>query len=212
VLFRSLEALEAKDEAERVECLRTHARHVRNHILALARRDYWDQVIEADVPEFVVLFLPGETFFTAALEQDASLIELGIEHKVVLATPATLIALLHAIAYGWRQERLSQNAREISDLGKELYKRVADMGKHLSRLGSDLNSAVRTYNKTLGTIESRILPCARKFKTLDASSSLVQMEEYTQIEYIARTLQAPELTVNNDEPRDSQEQEPLLKL
>jgi len=192
-----LEALEAKDDTGKAENLKAHARHVRQHILALARRDYWDQLAEGDVPEFVVLFLPGETFFAAALEQDPSLIELGIENKVILATPSTLIALLHAVAYGWKQERLSQNAREISDLGKELYKRLADMGKHLSRLGSDLNSAVATYNKTIGTVERRILPCARKFRSLDASSSLVQIDDLSQVEQTGRTLQAPELIGNN---------------
>lgn len=194
-----LEALEAKEDSQRLEFLKDHARQVRHHILALARRDYWEQVKEGEVPEFVVLFLPGETFFAAALEQDPSLIEMGVENKVILATPATLIALLHAVAYGWRQERLSQNALEISELGKELYKRLSDMGRHLSRLGADLNAAVVTFNKTIGTVERRVLPCARKFKTLDASSSLVQIEDIAQIEHVSRTLQAPELTTGDEE-------------
>jgi DNA recombination protein RmuC len=207
-----LESLEAKDETGRLSFLKDHARQIRQHILALSRRDYWDHVSKSESPEFVVLFLPGETFFGAALEQDPSLIELGVENKVILATPSTLIALLHAIAYGWRQERLSQNAQEISELGKELYKRLADMGKHLGRLGVDLNAAVSAYNKTVGTIERRVLPCARKFKALDASSSLVQIDEIPQAEVITRTLQAPELAANNDESEDGQSSERLLEL
>lgn len=206
-----LESLEAQDETSRVGFLKDHARQIRNHILALSRRDYWDHVTDSDIPEFVVLFLPGETFFGAALEQDPSLIELGVENKVILATPSTLIALLHAIAYGWRQERLSQNAQEISELGKELYKRLSDMGKHLGRLGVDLNAAVSSYNKTVGTIERRVLPCARRFKMLDASSSLVQIDEIPQAEVITRTLQAPELAANNDESEDSQSPEGLVE-
>jgi DNA recombination protein RmuC len=206
-----LEALEAKDETTRIEFLRDHARQIRNHIIALSRRDYWDHVKENDNPEFVVLFLPGETFFSAALEQDPSLIELGVENKVILATPSTLIALLHAIAYGWRQERLSQNAYEISELGKELYKRLSDMGKHLGKLGMDLNDAVSTYNKTVGTIERRVLPCARKFKALDASSSLTQIDEIPQVEHISRTMQAPELVANMDDSEDGQDAERLIQ-
>ena len=140
----------------------------------------------------MVLFLPGETFFTAALEQDPNLIEDGVQKNVIIATPATLIALLHAVAYGWRQESLAENAHEISELGRELYKRFSDMGAHMSKLGRDLSAAVGSYNKTVGTMERRILPSARKFKDLQAGTredipSLLTVEQTT------RDLQVEEL-------------------
>ncbi len=187
-----LDAIEATDDATKREHMQTHARHVKKHIMALSKREYWDNVKEADAPEFVVLFLPGEAFFSAALEHDPSLIELGVENRVILATPATLIALLHAVAYGWKQEALSQNAKEISEAGKELYKRMADMGKHFVKLGSDLDSAVGSYNKTVGTMERRVLPTARKFKELETTSQQVDMKEATEIDHVTRHLQAPE--------------------
>lgn len=188
-----LDAIDARDDASKREHMQNHARQVKKHIMALSKREYWDNVQEADAPEFVVLFLPGEAFFSAALEHDPSLIELGVENRVILATPATLIALLHAVAYGWKQEALSQNAREISEAGKELYKRMADMGKHFSKLGTDLNSAVGSYNKTVGTMERRILPAARKFKDLETTSQQIEMKEPVEIDHITRHIQAPEL-------------------
>lgn len=198
-----LDAIEATDDATKSMHLDTHARHVKKHILDLSKRGYWDHVKDADVPEFTVLFLPGETFFSAALEKDPTLIELGVEHKVILATPATLIALLHAVAYGWKQEALSQNAREISEAGKELYKRIADMGKHFAKLGTDLNSAVGSYNKAVGTMERRVLPTARKFKTLETTSAQVDMKEAVEIDLITRELQAPELLPASDDATET---------
>ena len=188
-----LDAIDARDEASKREHMQNHARQVKKHIMALSKREYWDHVKKADAPEFVVLFLPGEAFFSAALEHDPSLIELGVENRVILATPATLIALLHAVAYGWKQEALSQNAKEISEAGKELYKRMADMGKHFSKLGTDLNTAVGSYNKTVGTMERRILPAARKFKDLETTSQQIEMKEPVEIDHITRHIQAPEL-------------------
>lgn len=188
-----LDAIDASDDASKREHMQNHARQVKKHIMALSKREYWDNVQKADAPEFVVLFLPGEAFFSAALEHDPSLIELGVENRVILATPATLIALLHAVAYGWKQEALSQNAKEISEAGKELYKRMADMGKHFSKLGTDLNTAVGSYNKTVGTMERRILPAARKFKDLETTSQQIEMKEPVEIDHITRHIQAPEL-------------------
>jgi len=188
-----LDAVDASDDASKREHMQNHARQVKKHIMALSKREYWDNVQKADAPEFVVLFLPGEAFFSAALEHDPSLIELGVENRVILATPATLIALLHAVAYGWKQEALSQNAKEISEAGKELYKRMADMGKHFSKLGTDLNTAVGSYNKTVGTMERRILPAARKFKDLETTSQQIEMKEPVEIDHITRHIQAPEL-------------------
>ncbi len=191
-----LEALEATDDFTRREKLKDHARQVKTHILALSSKAYWDQFPTNSSPEFVVLFLPGETFFSAALEQDPTLIELGVEKKVILTTPSTLIALLHAVAYGWRQEALTANAQEISELGRELYKRLSDMGKHFGKLGKDLNQAVRAYNDTVGSLERRVLPSARRFKDLEATSSRDEILEIPQLEHIPKDLQAPELVVN----------------
>ena len=184
-----LEALEAPDEVTRIEKLQEHARQVRTHVRALGQRAYWDQF--DFTPEFVVLFLPGETFFSAALEQDPSLIEMGVKEKVILATPTTLIALLRAVAYGWRQEGIAENARHISDLGRDLYKRIGDLGTHVSRLGRHLGQAVESYNQTVGTLERRVLVTARKFKDLDSSAP--EIDEVSSLEHNPRIVQADEL-------------------
>ena len=144
-------------------------------------------------PDFVVLFLPGEVFFSAALERDPTLIEYGADKKIILATPTTLIGLLMAVCYGWQQEKLAQNAREISQLGSELYKRFADMSLHFGRLGKSLNSSVDAFNKAAGNIETRVLVTARKFKELGAAPMGMEIEVLPQVEQIARELQAPEL-------------------
>lgn len=185
-----LESLEAPDEATRIEKLQEHARQVRTHVRALGQRAYWDQF--DFTPEFVVLFLPGETFFSAALEQDPSLIEMGVKEKVILATPTTLIALLRAVAYGWRQESIAENARHISDLGRDLYKRIGDLGTHMNRLGRNLGQAVESYNQTVGTLERRVLVTARKFKDLDTSAP--ELDELSPIEHNPRKVQSDELT------------------
>jgi DNA recombination protein RmuC len=188
-----LESLEMDDEKMRDEKLVEHARQVRSHIRNLSQRAYWEQF--QPTPEFVVLFLPGETFFSAALEKDPSLIEVGVKERVILATPTTLIALLRAVSYGWRQESIAENAKAISDLGQELYKRLMDMGEHMSRLGRNLNQAVNTYNQTVGTLEHRVLVSARKFKSLDVTVGTEDLEEIKPLDVVSRELQAPELMV-----------------
>ncbi len=193
-----LKALDATDEETRKKHLQDHARHVRAHIQALSSKAYWEKLPMNSTPEFVVLFLPGEPFFSAALEQDPNLIQIGIEKKVILTTPSTLIALLHAVGYGWRQENLAENAQEIIDLGRDLYKRISNLGKHMKKLGRDLNSAVKSYNDTVGSLEQRVLPGARKFKALESKETIQTAEELQPIDNIARTISAPELTDHLD--------------
>ncbi|MHC4403963.1 MAG: DNA recombination protein RmuC [Planctomycetota bacterium] len=200
-----LDAIEAPDEETRTEKLKDHARRVREHITALGRKSYFSQFDPA--PEFVVLFLPGEVFFSAALEHDPTLIEMGVEQNVIIATPTTLISLLRAVAYGWRQEQIAQNAKEISDLGQELYKRLADVGKHMSKLGRNLNSANEAYNRAVGTLEARVLVSARRFKELGSTSVGSEIEELGPVETTPRQLQAPELAQPSIEHQPSSEQE-----
>ena len=185
-----LEAIEAPDEETRRARMSDHARQVRAHLWALGRKSYWEQFDRA--PEFVVLFLPGECFFSAALENDPELIEFGVEQNIILATPTTLIALLRAVAYGWRQESLAQNAAEISALGKELYKRLSDMTEHWSKLGKSLERAVEAYNSAAGSLESRVLVSARKFADLKTAPLGVQIEELEQVDQMVRAISAGE--------------------
>lgn len=188
-----LDAVESKDDAAKTEYLKQHARQIRQHIKQLSSKSYWDQLGLQPAPEFVVLFLPGEVFFSAALEQDPALIEVGVEDKVILATPTTLIALLRAVAFGWRQEKIAENAEEISKVGKELYKRMSDMGGHFSKLGRSIHGVVDAYNQSVGTLEKRVLVSARKLKELDVVSDSEQDIELPVVEKHVRDLNSEEL-------------------
>ncbi len=160
------EAAAASDPAVRASKLAEHAAKVRGHIDALATRAYWEQFKPS--PEFVVLFLPGDQFLAAALEADPAIVDRGINSRVLLATPSTLVALLKAAAYGWRQEAVSQNAEEIAKLGRELYDRIVVFSEHLERAGRGLEQATAAYNKAVGSFEGSLLPGARKFTELGA--------------------------------------------
>jgi len=162
-----LDALEADDARVQSERMQAHARQLRDHIKGLSQKTYWSQF--ENTPEFVVLFVPNETIFSAALEQDPQLIEIGVENKVILATPTTLIALLKAIAYGWQQEAVAREAKQIAELGRELYGRVGIVTGHFAMLGKSLNQTVGHYNKAVSSVESRLLVTARKFEALDSS-------------------------------------------
>jgi DNA recombination protein RmuC len=185
-----LEALEARDDDSRRERLVAHARQLREHVLALSSKSYWSQL--DSTPEFVVLFIPGETFYGAALEHDPALIEDAAKRQIILATPTTLIAVLWAIAHGWREERLAENARAISTLGRELYVRLGTLAGHFSKLKRSIDGVVRSYNDAAGSLESRVLVSARKLKDLGATAT-GEIEVLPAVEQAPRSLSAPEL-------------------
>jgi len=187
-----LKALEAPDEASRQALLCEHARQVRTHVLQLSAKGYAAHVHPS--PDFVVMFLPGEMFFSAALEQDPELIEFGVEQHVVPASPTTLIALLRAVSYGWQQEAMEENARKISDLGRQLHEAVRSLGNHFDTLGARLKSSLEAYNNAVGSLEGNVLVKARKFKELQAATALEEIKSLEPVDRVPRMLQAPELT------------------
>ena len=174
-----LDALETDSIEVQSERMQAHARHLRTHIKDLSTKAYWSQF--EDAPEFVVLFVPNEAIFSAALEEDPSLIELGVENKVILATPTTLIALLKAVAYGWQQEAITREAKEIASLGKEIYDRLSVVIGHFVKLGKSIDQSVGNYNKAMNSVDSRLMVTARKFESLESASS-EQLPDINQIE------------------------------
>lgn len=165
-----------------------HAQQVRQHMLALAGREYAAQL--PDATDLVVMFIPGEAFFAAAVEADRGLIEDGIDKGIVIATPMTLIALLRAVAFGWNQERLAANAREVSDLGRDLYRRVATFAEHFGGLGAALDKAVAAFNRAVGSLESRVLPAARRFRDLGPAKEDPAIESLAQVDAVPRAAAA----------------------
>lgn len=184
-----LAAHEASEEDVRFRLLDDHARQLRVHVDALSAKAYWAQFTPS--PDFVVLFVPGDPLLNAALEHDPSLMEHAIANNVLLATPTTLIALLRSVAYGWRQEALGENARKICELGSELYRRLSTMGDHVAKLGRSLDGAVEAYNRTVGSLESRVLSSARKFTDLEVGEG--ELAQPSQVEKAPRVLSAAEL-------------------
>lgn len=185
-LHAFLEAYEARDETARTAALAAHARLLREHVRALSAKAYWDQFEAA--PDFVFLFLPGEHFYGAALEADPSLLEEGARQSVLVATPTTLIALLRAVAYGWQQERVAEDARAVAQAGRELHRRLETFAEHLQRVGARLRGAVGAYNDAVGSFEHRVLPAARRLAEHGVVSAERELPAFDRVDLAAREL------------------------
>ena len=210
-----LEALEAADDATRTAKLRDHARQIRTHLTKLGGKAYWEQL--TSTPEFVFMFLPGEAFFSAALEQDPGLIEFGVEQRVIVATPITLIALLKAVSYGWRQEQMAENAQAISNLGRQLFERLRTLAEHFSDVRKGLDRAVDSYNKAVGSFEGRVLVTARRFKELGATTGediepLEIVDRRARLLDIGETALIPGLLDDEDDEAESLFKATALKI
>jgi DNA recombination protein RmuC len=184
-----LEAASTTQEAQRGDRLAAHARHLKTHVDQLASKAYWSALPET--PEFVVMFVPGEAFLAPALDHDPGLLEYALARRVHIATPTTLVSMLRTVQYAWQQQKLSDNARAVFDLGRELYDRLSGLGRHLERVGKSLTSAVGSYNQAVGSLETRVLVSARKLAALGVvDAELAPPEPVTET---ARPLAAPEL-------------------
>lgn len=185
-----LDAMEATDEAARETHLKKHASELKSHVKNLSSKDYWKHV--PATADFVVLFVPGENFLAAAAERDPNLFDEAFAQKVIITTPSTMVALAKSVAYGWRQEQSAKNAQEIADLGRELYRRMAVMADHLGKVGDAIGTTVSRYNALLGSLESRVMPQARKFKELGAGDAGIDIAAPQQIEAAPRLPAPPE--------------------
>lgn len=185
-----LDAQEATDDVTRETLLKKHVQELRGHVKNLASKDYWKHVPET--ADFVVLFVPGESFLVAAAERDPNLFEDAFQAKVIITTPATMVALAKSVAYGWRQEQSAKNAKDIAELGRELYRRMAIMSDHMGKVGDAISKSVKSYNDLVGSVESRVLPQARKFKELGAGDAGIEVAQPAQIEAAPRQLAPPE--------------------
>jgi DNA recombination protein RmuC len=190
------QAMNTEDESLRENHLRDHAANVRSRAIALGRKRYWEKLPVS--PEYVVMFLPSDAFFSFALMKEPSLFENALQENVIITTPSTLLALLKAVAVGWRQERVEKNAKAIADLGRELHDRVGTFATHFSKIGSGLSTAVKAYDSAVGSLESRVLPAARKFEEFGAGSGK-HLDEMDAIDGPSRSLSAPELTGESDD-------------
>jgi DNA recombination protein RmuC len=210
-----LDAAQADDEAVRAQRLADFARNVRDHVAALKVKSYWQQFESA--PDFVVMFLPGESFFRAALEQDPSLLDLHASSRIVLASPATLITMLRTIASSWREEQIAESARAVSQLGRELYERLATMVDHVATLGKRLDGAVQAYNQTVGSLERRVLVSARRFTDhgIDAGKEIAELAPVDKATQPPQTIELPRIadaTADDAGAESSDGAEPLLEL
>ena len=187
-LDASMDYIEATEEVTRKAALIKHAQQIRKHMNDLSSKSYWSQFPQA--PEFVVMFIPGEPFVSAAVENDPSLIEDGVSNRVIIVTPTTLIALLRAVAYGWRQEQVAKNSQAIADLGKQLYERFSTFLGHLSKTRNSLEQSVFNFNRTVSSLEGRVMPSLRKFRELGATGD----DELTSLEPIEQTPRQVEKT------------------
>jgi len=196
-----IDAISASDEQERLVHMKKHASQVAEHMRKLSKKAYWDQFKKT--PDFVVMFIPGESFFSAALEINKNLIEEGVRNRVFLATPTTLIALLRTVAYGWRQEQITKNALKIRDLGNTIHERLVRFIENFSKIGKSLEGAIDAYNRSVGTLESRVLVTARKFKELGITEK-EPLKEVEQIEKLPRTIE----NISESEEDDEEESSP----
>ncbi len=189
-----MDAISQNDLQIQKEKLKNHSLAIKKHINDLGKKEYWNQF--ENTPELVVLFLTGEGVFSAALEYEPALIEIGVEKKVIIATPITLIALLRAIAYGWKQEMIAENAKKISELGHILYERICTMGENFDNLRRSLKSAVDHYNKTAGSLEARVFPAAREFNKLGIHAKNKSLSAAKELESLPRSLHTEGLKVD----------------
>ncbi|MBM3500829.1 MAG: DNA recombination protein RmuC [Armatimonadetes bacterium] len=201
-----MDAVEAPDEAARTAALQRHARHVREHVQKLSLKAYWDQFPRA--PDFVVLFLPGESFFSAALEQDRELIEAAIKSKVLLASPTTLIAVLRSVALTWHQEQIIENAEEIARVSREFCERVSTFAGHLAKIRSGLENASRAYNEAVGSWQARVVPSGRRVAELGGAGRAGEAAELAPVDVALRELPATETVGSEDETTESPEVSP----